>query len=70
MGGRGAPDDLDRGSETQAWLAVSQDSDAMVSGAYFYHKKPQRIHPAASDMTLHDALLAACEELTGTQMPG
>jgi len=70
MGGRGAPDDLDRGSETQAWLAVSQDSDAMVSGAYFYHKKPQRIHPAASDITLDDALLAACEELTGTQMPG
>src|SRR5713226_2741220 len=70
MGGRGAPDDLDRGSETQAWLAVSHDSDAMVSGAYFYHKKPQRIHPAASDITLDDALLAACEELTGTQMPG
>jgi NAD(P)-dependent dehydrogenase (short-subunit alcohol dehydrogenase family) len=70
MGGRGAPDDLDRGSETQAWLAVSQDSDAMVSGAYFYHKKPQRIHPAASDMNVQDGLLAACEELTGTSMPG
>jgi NAD(P)-dependent dehydrogenase (short-subunit alcohol dehydrogenase family) len=70
MGGRGAPDDLDRGSETQAWLAVSRDSDATVSGAYFYHKKPQRLHPAASDVTVQDALLAACEELTGTQMPG
>jgi NAD(P)-dependent dehydrogenase (short-subunit alcohol dehydrogenase family) len=70
MGGRGAPDDLDRGSETQAWLAVSHDSDAMVSGAYFYHKKPQRIHPAASDVTVQDALLAACEELTGTPLPG
>src|SRR5713226_6435782 len=70
MGGRGAPDDLDRGSETQAWLAVSQDSDAMVSGAYFYHKKPQRIHPAASDVNVQDGLLAACEELTGTPMPG
>jgi NAD(P)-dependent dehydrogenase (short-subunit alcohol dehydrogenase family) len=70
MGGRGAPDDFDRGSETQAWLAVSQDSDAMVSGAYFYHKKPQRIHPAASDVTVQDALLAACEELTATPMPG
>jgi NAD(P)-dependent dehydrogenase (short-subunit alcohol dehydrogenase family) len=70
MGGRGAPDDLDRGSETQAWLAVSQDSDAMVSGAYFYHKKPQRIHPAASDENAQDGLLAACEELTGTPMPG
>src|SRR5258708_8915575 len=70
MGARGAPDDLDRGSETQTWLAVSQDSDAMVSGAYFYHKKPQRIHPAASDVNVQDGLLAACEELTGTPMPG
>ncbi len=70
MGGRGAPDDLDRGSETQAWLAVSQDSDAMVSGAYFYHKKPQRIHPAASDVNVQNGLLAACEELTSTPMPG
>src|SRR5260370_1925814 len=70
MGGRGAPDDLDRGSETQAWLAVSQDPDAMVSGAYFCHKKPQRIHPAASHVNVQEWLRAACEELTGTPMPG
>jgi len=69
MGGRGAPDDLDLGSETQAWLAVSQDTGAMVSGAYFFHKKRQHIHRAASDVTVQDALLAACEELTGTPMP-
>jgi hypothetical protein len=69
MGGRGAPDDLDLGSETQAWLAVSQDSAAMVSGAYFYHKVQQNIHPAAGDETTQDGLLAACEELTGTPMP-
>jgi len=69
MGGRGAPDDLDRGSETQAWLAVSQDPGAMVSGAYFYHKKRQDIHPAARDVTVQEGLLAACEELTGTPMP-
>jgi len=43
MGGRGAPDDLELGSETQVWLAVSQDSAAMASGAYFYHKKRQEI---------------------------
>jgi NAD(P)-dependent dehydrogenase (short-subunit alcohol dehydrogenase family) len=70
MGGRGAPDDLDLGSETQAWLAVSQDADAMVSGAYFFHKKPQNIHPAARDVAIQDGLLAACEELTGTSIPG
>lgn len=69
MGGRGAPDLLDLGSETQAWLAVSQDSDAMVSGAYFFHKNRQQVHPAASNVTIQDGLLAACEELTGTPMP-
>ncbi|TMD90232.1 MAG: SDR family NAD(P)-dependent oxidoreductase [Chloroflexi bacterium] len=69
MGGRGAPDDLDRGSETQVWLAVSQDRAAMVSGEYFYHKVRQDIHPAARDPTVQDRLLAVCEELTGTPMP-
>jgi NAD(P)-dependent dehydrogenase (short-subunit alcohol dehydrogenase family) len=68
MGGRGAPDDLDLGSETQAWLAVSQDPGAMVSGVYFFHKQPQNIHPAARNVAIQDGLLAACEELTGTQM--
>jgi len=41
----------------------------MVSGAYFYHKKRQDIHPAARDVTVQEGLLAACEELTGTPMP-
>jgi NAD(P)-dependent dehydrogenase (short-subunit alcohol dehydrogenase family) len=70
MGGRGAPDNLDLGSETQAWLAVGEDSAAMASGAYFYHKRRQDPHPAAGDLTIQDGLLAACEELTGTPMPG
>ena len=39
MGGRGATDDLDAGAETQAWLATSDDSAAMVGGEYFYHRK-------------------------------
>src|SRR4029077_7123762 len=69
MGGPGAPGDLDRGSETQVWLAVSQDSAAMVSGAYFYHKKRQDAHPAARDASFQDGLLAACEALTGTPIP-
>jgi hypothetical protein len=41
----------------------------MVSGAYFYHKKRQDFHPAAKDVSVQDALLAACEGLTGTPMP-
>jgi NAD(P)-dependent dehydrogenase (short-subunit alcohol dehydrogenase family) len=69
MGGRGASRDFDSGSETQAWLAVSNDAAALVSGAYFYHKKRQEVNPAASDINTQDRLLAACEELTGTSMP-
>ncbi|HEV3102564.1 MAG TPA: SDR family NAD(P)-dependent oxidoreductase [Candidatus Dormibacteraeota bacterium] len=70
MGGRGAPDNFDLGSETQAWLAVSEDSAAMVSGAYVYHKRRQDPHAAARDVAIQDGLLAACEELTHTPMPG
>src|SRR5919202_226106 len=39
MGGRGAPDDLQKGYETQTWLAVSNDEKAKVQGLYFYHQK-------------------------------
>jgi NAD(P)-dependent dehydrogenase (short-subunit alcohol dehydrogenase family) len=69
MGGRGAPDDLELGSETQVWLAVSQDPAAMVSGAYFHHGRRQDAHPATHDVTTQDGLLAACEALTGTPLP-
>jgi NAD(P)-dependent dehydrogenase (short-subunit alcohol dehydrogenase family) len=68
MGGPGAPDDLEQGSETQVWLAVGQDPAAMVSGAYFYHKRRQDVHRAARGVALQEGLLAACEELTGTPM--
>ena len=39
MGGRSAPDNLQKGVETQVWLAVSNDEKAKVSGKYFYHQK-------------------------------
>ncbi|GIV75775.1 MAG: hypothetical protein KatS3mg050_0169 [Litorilinea sp.] len=39
MGGPGAPDDLQKGYETQVWLAVSDDPAAKVSGKYFYHQQ-------------------------------
>jgi NAD(P)-dependent dehydrogenase (short-subunit alcohol dehydrogenase family) len=70
MGGRGAPDDLRLGAVTQAWLAVSDDAAARVTGRYFYHQKPHRVHPAAHRPDLQDALLAYCAEVTGTPLPG
>lgn len=69
MGGPGAPDDLSQGAETQVWLAVSDEPDAVVSGRYFYHQHPMATHPAASDFEVQAGLLRACEELTGVTLP-
>ena len=69
MGGRGAPDDLGQGSETQAWLAVGDDAGAKVSGSYFYHRRRREPNPLASDVRFQDTLFAACEQLTGIAMP-
>jgi len=65
MGGAGAPDNLEQGYQTQAWLAVSDDPGAMVSGQYFHHGKPARYNPAADDAGMQDKLLTGCAHLTG-----
>ncbi len=69
MGGAGAPDDLDQGAVTQAWLAVSDDSEATVTGGYFYHRRERPALPAAKRAGLQDALLDYCAGLTGTPLP-
>ena len=70
MGGRGAPDDLKLGTVTQAWLAVSDDAEAVVTGRYFYHQRRERVNPAAERADLQDRLLGYCAELTGIALPG
>jgi NAD(P)-dependent dehydrogenase (short-subunit alcohol dehydrogenase family) len=69
MGGPGAPDDLEAGGETQAWLAVSDEPAALVSGRYFYHRAERRSDPAAGNPDVQDGLLEACVELTGVALP-
>jgi NAD(P)-dependent dehydrogenase (short-subunit alcohol dehydrogenase family) len=69
MGGAGAPDNLEKGFETQAWLAVSNDDEAKVSGHYFYHKKQKHHHPAASIITIQEKFLALCGQITGIHFP-
>jgi NAD(P)-dependent dehydrogenase (short-subunit alcohol dehydrogenase family) len=69
MGGPGAPDDLALGADTQAWLAVSDDPAARVSGRYFYHRAERAADPAASDPQVQDGLLAVCAELSGVPFP-
>ena len=69
MGGASAPGDLEQGAATQVWLAVSEDPGAKVSGRYFYRKRAQPAHAAASDAAVQDAFLATCEQLTGIRLP-
>ena len=69
MGGRGAPDDLELGAETQVWLTTSRDAKADVTGAYFHHNRQRRAHPAAHDVAAQERLFAACEAISGTPMP-
>jgi NAD(P)-dependent dehydrogenase (short-subunit alcohol dehydrogenase family) len=69
MGGRGAPDDLSQGAASQAWLAVSDEPAARVTGEYFYHKRPRKAHPAARDPHVQGALLEACARISGVALP-
>lgn len=69
MGGRGAPDDLQKGHETQVWLAVSNDEQAKVSGRYFFHRKERKHNPEADDETLQQQFLDRCKEITGVAFP-
>jgi len=57
------------GPVTQAWLAVSDDPAATVSGQLFYHQRPREAHPAARSRQFQDELLGALAELTGTKLP-
>jgi NAD(P)-dependent dehydrogenase (short-subunit alcohol dehydrogenase family) len=68
MGGPSATGDLEHGVATQVWLAVSAERGANVTGRYFYHMRTQAAHPAASDVTVQNGFLAACEQLTGVRL--
>jgi NAD(P)-dependent dehydrogenase (short-subunit alcohol dehydrogenase family) len=68
MGGPGAPDDMADGCRTQAWLAVSDDVEARVSGEYFHHLRPRRPHPVAHDPARQDRLFEICRHYSGVAL--
>jgi len=68
-GGAIAPDDLAEGRRTQAWLAVSEDPAAKVTGEYFYHMKLRKPHPASRDDATQNKLLEACELYSSVSFP-
>lgn len=69
MGGPGAPDDLAEGCRTQAWLAVTDEPAAKVSGEYFFHQRLRKPHPATRDVGLQERLLEACKSFSGVELP-
>lgn len=69
MGGPSAPDDMDKAHRTQAWLAVSDDAKARVTGQYFFHLRPLAANPQAKDIGLQDRFIALCEEISGVALP-
>ncbi|MEV0987945.1 SDR family NAD(P)-dependent oxidoreductase [Streptomyces sp. NPDC049949] len=65
MGGPHAPDDLELGHRTQEWLATSEDSQALTTGGYWYHRRLQPPHRAVHDQAFQDRLLHALADETG-----
>ena len=69
MGGPGAPDDMDQAHRTQAWLAVSNDAAARVTGEYFFHLRRLSPDPRTRDTHLQDQLIEACERISSVRWP-
>lgn len=69
MGGAGAPGDIETGQRTQAWLAASEDSAALVSGRYWHHLQQQQPASEATDPMFQDRLIDKLSELTGVELP-
>ena len=65
MGGPSAPDDLQQGCMTQAWLATSEDELARSTGGYFYHQRPRAPNLVANDIETQEQLLAECRRISG-----
>ncbi|MEZ2142272.1 SDR family NAD(P)-dependent oxidoreductase [Bradyrhizobium sp. DN5] len=69
MGGASAPVDLDTGQRTQTWLAVSEDSAALVSGRYWHHLRQEEPADEATDSGFQEDLIAKLGKLTGVELP-
>ncbi|GGC15217.1 MULTISPECIES: SDR family NAD(P)-dependent oxidoreductase [Dyadobacter] len=69
MGGAGAPDDLEKGYQTQVWLAASNEAKALVSGRYFHHKRPENYLSKSNDVSIQEQFLHLCELISGVSFP-
>lgn len=68
MSGYAAPLTVAQGADTPAWLAVSDDPAARVTGTFFQDRKAIEVNPQASDPPVQDALLTRCLELCAADL--
>ncbi len=68
MGGPNATDDLDEGAETQVWLAVSEDAEALTTGGYWHHKRQTAPSAATLDEQFQQQVMAALAVCTGEEI--
>lgn len=69
MGGVGAPDDLEKGYQTQVWLAASNDAKALVTGRYFHHQRSANYLSKSDDISTQERFLNLCEQISGVNFP-
>ena len=68
MGGPNATGDLDQAHRTQAWLAVSEDEGAIVTGEYFFHLRRRPSQKDTRDTVLQDRFIEHCEALSRVRL--
>ena len=69
LGGKEAPGNLIEGATTQAWLAVSEEPSAKVSGFYFHRPKSHAFKRSASRPELQERLVEYLEGITQIRLP-
>ena len=69
MGGANAPDDLQKGYETQSWLATSQEALALTTGGYFFHQQLNAPKADVYDADLQQNLVDNLHQFTAIQLP-
>ncbi len=69
MRGEGAPDDLEKGYQTQVWLASSNDAKALVTGRYFHHQRAANYLSKSDDISTQEQFLKLCEQISGVKFP-
>lgn len=67
--GSAAPLSIAEGADTPAWLAVSEDPAALVSGGFYIGRRLTRLTEQCWDESLQEQLIRACEGLTGLNFP-